>query len=204
MRRATKTLPSIQHKPNSAGDGTAKNIPDPAASPRERVALKLAAGMTLKAIAVMLFVGLIMAIKPGIAAATSPESATTVVKQTAAQLVMFEEKGCPWCVKWNNEIGVIYDRTKEGQIAPLRRVDIHNRRPSDLQFIQRVSFTPTFIVISQGREIGRITGHPGADFFWPMLQEILVDLPSRGRSPDGGSDDEYERPQPIRFQNQKN
>ena len=96
----------------------------------------------------------------------------------AAELVMFEEDGCGWCARWNNEIGVIYPNTEEGRIAPLRRVDIHDQRPDDLAKITAVTFSPTFIVFQDGKEYGRIVGYPGQDFFWPMLQDILSSLPS--------------------------
>lgn len=96
----------------------------------------------------------------------------------AAELVMFEEAGCGWCARWNKEIGVVYANTDEGRIAPLRRVDIHDHRPDDLNEITAVSFSPTFVVFEDGKEYGRIVGYPGQDFFWPMLQSILSSLPA--------------------------
>ena len=41
---------------------------------------------------------------------------------------------------------------------------------------QRVTVTPTFVLADGGAEIGRIVGYPGADFFYPMLSEILEKL----------------------------
>jgi len=32
-----------------------------------------------------------------------------------------------------------------------------------------VHFTPTFILVDDGREVGRIEGYPGEDFFWGLL-----------------------------------
>lgn len=95
----------------------------------------------------------------------------------AAELVMFEEAGCTWCERWNNEIGIAYAKTDEGRRAPLRRVDLESPRPDDLAGIHAVTFSPTFVVMDEGRELGRIIGYPGQDFFWPMLQEILTRLP---------------------------
>ncbi len=95
----------------------------------------------------------------------------------AAQLVMIEETHCHWCARWNEEIGVIYDKTPEGWRAPLRRVDISGGLPEDIAFTSRASFTPTFILIEDGREIGRIEGYPGEHFFWPMLGQLLEKLP---------------------------
>ncbi len=95
----------------------------------------------------------------------------------AAELVMLEEHGCPWCERWDEEIGVIYHKTPEGRQAPLRRLDIHDPLPVDLRFLVKGGYTPTFILVDEGREIGRIRGYPGEDFFWGLLGQMLKKLP---------------------------
>jgi thioredoxin-related protein len=97
---------------------------------------------------------------------------------TAAELVMAEEKWCSWCARWNEEIGVIYAKTEEGKRAPLRRIDIHERLPEDLNFASRIHYTPTFVLFDNGQEVGRIEGYPGEDFFWGLLNRLLDDLPA--------------------------
>ena len=94
----------------------------------------------------------------------------------AAELVMFEEPGCPWCAAWTEEVGVVYDKTAEGRRAPLRRVDMTGPRPADLQGVEAIVFSPTFVLVERGVEVGRITGYPGEHFFWPMLQDLLARL----------------------------
>jgi len=83
-------------------------------------------------------------------------------------LLMAEEPGCYWCAKWNDEIAPIYPKTAEGRIVPLRRYDLHSDAP-DVVFTRKVHFTPTFILVEDGREVGRIEGYPGEDFFWGLL-----------------------------------
>lgn len=95
----------------------------------------------------------------------------------AAQLVMFEQFGCEWCEVWDEQISEIYPKTSEGKRAPLRRVDLHADRPADLRNIKSVRFTPTFVLVENGREIGRIQGYPGEDFFWGLLAELIERLP---------------------------
>ena len=94
------------------------------------------------------------------------------------ELVMFEQAGCHWCQIWDEQIGGIYHKTEEGQSAPLRRVDIHKPMPGGLSSIRKASFTPTFVLVENGQEIGRIRGYPGADFFFPLLGELLKKLDS--------------------------
>ena len=95
----------------------------------------------------------------------------------ASTLVMVEQKGCEYCAVWNRDVGVIYDKTPEGIKAPLRRVDIHKPLPADLDFLTGLVFTPTFVLIDGNKEIGRIRGYPGEDFFWGMLQKMIEKLP---------------------------
>ena len=89
---------------------------------------------------------------------------------------MFEAAGCPYCARWNREIGPIYPKTDEGQRAPLRRVDIAARRPPDLAAIGGIVYTPTFVLMHEGREYGRIVGYAGQEAFWWQLSELAKRL----------------------------
>ena len=94
----------------------------------------------------------------------------------SAELVVFEQKGCVWCQRFDREIAPAYDKTTEGKRAPLRRLDIAKPAPADLAFITRERFTPVFVLIDEGREIGRIRGYPGDTFFWGLLANLLERL----------------------------
>src|SRR6056297_2641050 len=88
---------------------------------------------------------------------------------SAAELVMLEQQGCVYCKKWDAEIGVAYPKTEEGKLAALRRIDIHEPVPEDLKNIRIERFTPTFILVEDGAEVGRIRGYMGDEFFWFLL-----------------------------------
>ncbi len=90
---------------------------------------------------------------------------------------MFEEDWCHWCDRWNEEVGVIYSKTDEGRTAPLRRIDIHGTFPDGIALSSRPQFTPTFVLVERGNEVGRIEGYPGEDFFWGLLGKLLEKLP---------------------------
>lgn len=92
----------------------------------------------------------------------------------AASLLMFERDNCEWCEIWWAEVGDAYAKTWEGKIAPLRRVDIDDPLPQDLQDIRVERFTPTFVLLVAGQESGRIRGYPGEDFFWGLLDQMLA------------------------------
>lgn len=90
----------------------------------------------------------------------------------AAELIMVEQAGCHWCARWNAEIAHIYPKTEEGARAPLRRVDLRDL-PDDIDFTSKPVFTPTFVLVDDGRELGRIEGYAGDQFFWFLLKELL-------------------------------
>lgn len=96
---------------------------------------------------------------------------------SAAELLMFEQRGCSYCRRWDAEIGGGYAASDEGRIAPLRRLDIHAKVPADIALKRNVTITPTFVLIDGGSEVGRIVGYAGADFFYPMLDDVIAKLP---------------------------
>ncbi len=90
-------------------------------------------------------------------------------------LLMFERDGCPYCRQWNAEIAPIYPKSEEGAAAPLTRLDIHAALPEGIVIDRAPQFTPTFVLIRDGREVGRIEGYPGQDFFWGLLDGLLAE-----------------------------
>jgi thioredoxin-related protein len=91
-------------------------------------------------------------------------------KAEAAALIMVDDPACGYCVRWNKEVGRGYARTAEGRAAPLRRVRRDSRALADFA---PVIYTPTFILVRGGREVGRITGYPGQLYFWEELSNLM-------------------------------
>lgn len=90
-----------------------------------------------------------------------------------AELIMLEQRGCAWCIRWHSEIGIAYPKTEAGRVAPLRRVDILEPWPDDLKDIRPERLTPTFVLAENGKEIARLRGYAGDEFFWVLLDEML-------------------------------
>jgi hypothetical protein len=95
---------------------------------------------------------------------------------SAAELVMFRRDGCSWCAKWDREIGPIYPKTEFNNRAPLRQVNL-DRDPDPPIVHAPIRYTPTFVLAEGGKEIGRIEGYPGDEFFWPRLENLLERSP---------------------------
>lgn len=101
----------------------------------------------------------------------------TLSPGAAAELVYVHESGCPYCRQWEREVGPVYDRTAEGRRVVLRRIEKRAEAVADLKLARPVRYTPTFVLIEHGAEVGRIEGYPGESFFWAMLGKLMDKLP---------------------------
>ena len=88
-------------------------------------------------------------------------------------LVMVWREGCVYCAAWDKAIAPIYPKTPEGAAAPLVRVNIRETAASGFAFATPVVLTPTFVLMEDGAEAGRIEGYPGEDFFWGLLGQMI-------------------------------
>ena len=90
----------------------------------------------------------------------------------AAELIMVEQQGCYYCLEWKDQLGHIYPKTPEGKYAPLKTIDI--TEVDELKGLKRdVIFTPTFVLMENEMELGRLEGYSSEDFFWELLEVIL-------------------------------
>jgi hypothetical protein len=90
------------------------------------------------------------------------------------ELMMVDQPGCIYCERWEAEIAPAYPKTAEGRAAPLRRHGLHDPLPEDVTLERPALFTPTFVLLRDGQEVGRIEGYPGEDFFWGVLAELIA------------------------------
>ena len=123
---------------------------------------------------------------PMAARAQQPERMPRVVEGAStrgSELLMFEKPDCVWCRRWDAEIAPAYPRTTEGRLAPLRRIHIRDQAIAGVSLERPVTITPTFVLVYDAREIGRILGHPGNEFFYGQLRELLKRVPERFDQP---------------------
>lgn len=126
-----------------------------------------------------------MSARAGLVVALAAASVLWAAAARAAELVMFELAGCPWCVKWHRDIGTLYGNTEEGALLPLRRVALTSPpgelAPGELAAVKDVTVAPTFVVLDCGVEQGRIIGFNGEDQFWGDLAAIVARMKTEGR-----------------------
>jgi hypothetical protein len=103
----------------------------------------------------------------------------------AAELLMFEQRACPFCAAFNREIAPDYPRSRAGGLAPLRHVDIWESRDGGIAGLDPAVFTPTFVLVENGREVGRLMGYPGRRYFYPEIDRLIDRIDG---SPQSGPD----------------
>ena len=114
-------------------------------------------------------------------ATASTTSTEQYLGASAAELLMYRKAGCPWCAAWDRQIAPAYPNTELGRRAPVRLLDMdHDASPAALRM--PVRFSPTFVLVEAGREVGRIEGYPGEDFFWGLLEKLVAQLPPASSS----------------------
>jgi thioredoxin-related protein len=89
-------------------------------------------------------------------------------------LLMAELDDCPYCAKWDLEIGAIYSKTSEGRAAPLKRFYL-NTKQTKIVFTKPVNVSPTFILVQNNKEVGRIVGYTNDEQFWSLLSILFAD-----------------------------
>ena len=94
----------------------------------------------------------------------------------AAELVMVDMRACPYCAKFRSEVAPTYETTEVGKIAPLRTVSALKKWPDDLAQVQPAPYTPVFILVENGQEVGRFAGYTSAADFWSQLKPLIARL----------------------------
>lgn len=98
----------------------------------------------------------------------------------AAELLMIHNPVCPFCKAFMNDVAPYYSETKHGKTLPLVVIDItitENiewlKRELGAGNIKKIRGTPTFIIYDDGKEIGRVEGYGGKEWFYEKLDEAV-------------------------------
>jgi hypothetical protein len=102
--------------------------------------------------------------------------ATSTLSASGVELLVIEQEYCPFCERFNRDITPGYPNTAEGRLAPLKQLDLHQPWPAEYAEIKSATVTPTFILISDNKEVARLVGYPGSEYFWIELNDMLDKL----------------------------
>ncbi len=91
------------------------------------------------------------------------------------ELVMIESKSCHVCKQFHREVGPDYNASKGASIFPLRMIDIDDGK-IDISLQRPVTMTPTFIFVEKGKEIARVVGFPGREYFFKLVNGAAEEI----------------------------
>lgn len=106
----------------------------------------------------------------------------TTARAQQLELIYVDRSGCPWCHRFEQEAMGPYRLSELGQAAPLRRFSLDNGQPALRGLDEPVRFTPTFILLRDGREAARIIGYRDNATFFGLIERHVADQ----RSKEGG------------------
>jgi len=103
-----------------------------------------------------------------------------------AELIMVDSRACIFCRNFKRDFGDEHVTVLEGRALPLRIVSRMKKWPADLAAVTPAYATPTFILVHNGREIGRFAGYRDRKLFWSMAETLVRELPQSALLQAGG------------------
>ena len=105
------------------------------------------------------------------------DAATIPAAIPQMELVVLEVDGCIYCNVFRKRHLANYKASRQGKKIPIRFVNINDPAIGHLGLTQPVGIVPTFVVLQNNEEIGRIPGLVGHREFYAAIDHITKGLP---------------------------
>ena len=105
------------------------------------------------------------------------ENETGALPADSFELVVIEADGCIFCEIFRSDVLPAYETSEQGKQMPVQFVDINDMDTTHLEFKGAVDIVPTFIVVKERREVGRISGYVGPENFFHSINYLLASAP---------------------------
>jgi len=93
------------------------------------------------------------------------------------ELVVIEAPGCIYCTLFRRDVLPSYAASPRSKDLPIRFVDINDEAASAISIDYPVDIVPTFLVLKNNKEVGRIPGYTGPEFFFHTINYLLSTAP---------------------------
>jgi thioredoxin-related protein len=105
------------------------------------------------------------------------ENETEAIPAVSLELVVIEADGCIFCEIFRSDVLPAYEASEQGKQMPVQFVDVNDMDSTHLEFKGAVDIVPTFIVVKDRREVGRISGYVGPENFFHSINYLLASAP---------------------------
>ncbi len=92
-------------------------------------------------------------------------------------LVVMEAPGCDYCEVFRRDVLPAYEASPRAKEMPVRFVDINDEAANLLGLDSPVDVVPTFVVLKNNKEIGRIPGYTDSEYFFHHINYLLTTAP---------------------------
>lgn len=93
------------------------------------------------------------------------------------QLVVMEAPGCTYCGIFRRDVLPSYEASERAKELPVRFLDVNDQASSGLDLQTPVDIVPTFIVVKDKKEVGRIPGYVGRENFYHAINHLMSAAP---------------------------
>jgi thioredoxin-related protein len=101
---------------------------------------------------------------------------TTAVSASGRELVVFETVDCIYCQLLRRDVLPDYLRSRRAAEVPIRFVDVEHIDLDRLPLASPLTTVPTVVLMSDGYEVGRITGYTGPEHFFHLVSRLLLTI----------------------------
>jgi thioredoxin-related protein len=93
------------------------------------------------------------------------------------QLVVMEAEGCIYCTVFRRDVLPSYEESERGKDMPVRFIDVNDVAKAGIELSQPIDILPTFVVVKDNHEVGRIPGYVGPEDFFHSINYLLSSSP---------------------------
>lgn len=93
------------------------------------------------------------------------------------QLIVMEAPGCAYCKVFRRDVLPSFATSERGKSLPVLFLDVNDLEGANLALDSSVDMVPTFVLVQDRREVGRIAGYVGPTAFFQSISHLLSMLP---------------------------
>jgi thioredoxin-related protein len=93
------------------------------------------------------------------------------------ELVVMEAPGCTYCELFRRDVLPSYQASERAKDMPIRFLDVNDTTPEALGLESGIDIVPTFVVLKNHKEVGRIPGYMGPEYFFHSINHLVSSAP---------------------------
>lgn len=115
------------------------------------------------------------------ASAAAPRAALDIEaaapKAAGLQLIVMEAPGCAYCDLFRRDVLPSFAASERAKNLPVRFLDVNDLELANLDLQTDIEIVPTFVLVRNNKEVGRIPGYVAPATFFRSISHLLSMLP---------------------------